>query len=97
MTDRFTKVTGDRATRLEARLRQELVAGHVLWPLRQALRVVGAAGGQVLLVETADAAHPFAIVRLSWAVPGLFRDADPSKPETEFLGTLPEMDMEGAG
>lgn len=89
MTHAFTPLSQDRAARLQARLLQELTAGHVLWPVRHALRVVGAAGANVLLVETPDAAHPFAVVHLSWAVPGLFRDADPSQPTTEWLCTPP--------
>lgn len=92
MTERFTRLQEPQATRLQSRLLQELTAGHVLWPLRHALRVQGAADGQVLLVETGDAARPFAVVRLSWAVPGLFRDRDTTKPETEFLAQAPGME-----
>ena len=88
----FTAVTAPKSERLLARLRQEITAGHVLWPYRQTLAVLGAADGTVLLVETADAARPFAVVQLDWAVPGLFRDADPRKPETTFLADAPEME-----
>ena len=80
----FGPINDTTKARLMARLRQELHAQHALWPMRDGLEILGAGQSSPddLLLVTGDAAHPFAAVHLTWALPGLFRAKDPSEPYT---------------